>query len=357
MSQLMHPRVAHNYAKQGYYPTDDGTLRGIDHLLARSEQPLKFLDPCCGCGDALVYLARGERFPFATCYGIEDDVERAALARQKIRQLLQGDALDSKVTTGAADVLFLNPPYGWSLRDSEAGEKSEKLEHRFLRHFYPALHAGGLLIYIVPEYSVDKDCLGWLQARFEDIGVWAAATDRFKQIVIVAKKRAMPGAADKALRTRFERWQSGEEAWPVLPDQPLDRYVTSDNNKALHMQVTDLDVAGVTAVLAEYGGLWQDFNTRFGVSDSGMAIRPVHDLTDWHTSLLIASGIVSGLVDNGRQRLLVKGRTVKMKTVRKREDENGEIVAEEHRDRFETVIKAIDLTPGAPTYGDILIIK
>ncbi|EHM53389.1 hypothetical protein HMPREF9080_01747 [Cardiobacterium valvarum F0432] len=54
----MHPRVAHNYAKQGYYPTDDGTLRGIDHLLASSEQPLKFLDPCCGCGDALVYLAR-----------------------------------------------------------------------------------------------------------------------------------------------------------------------------------------------------------------------------------------------------------------------------------------------------------
>jgi len=47
---LMHGRVAQNYAAMGYYPTDDGTMRGIINLLAPSEQALKFLDPCCGEG-------------------------------------------------------------------------------------------------------------------------------------------------------------------------------------------------------------------------------------------------------------------------------------------------------------------
>ncbi|EHM49962.1 hypothetical protein HMPREF9080_02907, partial [Cardiobacterium valvarum F0432] len=113
----------------------------------------------------------------------------------------------------------------------------------------------------------------------------------------------------------------------------------------------------VAATLAEYGGLWRDFDTLFGSSAEAGTIRPVHDLTDWHTGLLIASGVVSGLVDNGRQRILIKGRTIKLKAVKRRENEDGDVVAEERRDVFSTEIKAIDLTQDAPTYGDILIIK
>lgn len=355
MSGLMHPRVAHNYAAQGYYPTDEATLRGLDCLLAPTEVALKILDPCCGCGDALAWLA--QRFPFAVTYGIEDNGERAAAAKRQVRHLLHGDALDSKVSIGAVDILFLNPPYGWALRDREAGEDGERLEHRFLHHFFPALRADGLLIYIVPKASVDKDCLGWLQARFADIGVWAAGTDRFDQIVLIARKRAIPGAADKALRDRFAAWQTGQATWPTLPQTPLDRYTCTSNDKKLQMQVNDMDAKGVAATLAEYGGLWRDFDTLFGGNAGAGSIRPVHDLTDWHTGLLIASGVVSGLVDNGTRRLLVKGRTVKRKTVKRRENEEGDIIAEERRDVFSTEIKAIDLTQGAPTYGDILIIK
>ena len=56
MSGLMHPRVAHNYAAQGYYPTDEATLHGLDHLLAPTEAALKILDPLLrlrGCADVV----------------------------------------------------------------------------------------------------------------------------------------------------------------------------------------------------------------------------------------------------------------------------------------------------------------
>ena len=102
---LMHGRVAQNYAAMGYYPTDDGTVRGIINLLAPSEQALKFLDPCCGEGTALAQLAYRDRYPFAERYGIELDEGRAATAKPKLTALLEGSALSTHVTPQSADVV------------------------------------------------------------------------------------------------------------------------------------------------------------------------------------------------------------------------------------------------------------
>ena len=92
-------------------------------------------------------------------------------------------------------------------------------------------------------------------------------------------------------------------------------------------------------------------------SNNHAVIRPLHDLTEWHTCLLISAGVVSGLVDNGQRCLLIKGRTAKMKVIRRRENDDGNVLSEEHRDRFTTVIKAIDMTPDSPHYSRIIQIK
>lgn len=198
---LMHGRVAQNYAAMGYYPTDDGTMRGIINLLAPSEQALKFLDPCCGEGTALAQLAYRDRYPFAERYGIELDEGRAATAKAKLTALLEGSALSTHVTPQSVDVLFLNPPYAQALRDSDQEDEAARLEHQFLSRFFPALHAGGILIYIIPMTSFDRRWQRWLLARFTDLGVWQAATDRFKQIVIIGRKSAAPLQVDAKMST------------------------------------------------------------------------------------------------------------------------------------------------------------
>ena len=69
--------------------------------------------------------------------------------------------------------------------------------------------------------------------------------------------------------------------------------------------------------------------------------------------------MVSGIVDNGKRRLLVKGKTGKTRNVTTRCEGEGDnaVIIEERRDRFVTVIKAIDLTPGSDAYGNILEIR
>lgn len=353
MADLMHPRAARNYAQLGYFPTDTDTLRGIVNLIAPGNGRHTFLDPCCGCGTALAGLATRQQYPFAATYGIELHSERAATAAGTLHKVLCGNALTAHVTPQSVDCLFLNPPYGWQLKDGDSMEKAERLEHQFLSRYFPALCAGGILIYIAPKASLDEKRQHWLLTRFEDLTVWEAATNRFDQIVVIARKRrGIIGKADEAMLENFVAWQSGKASWPVLPQSETDRYRLSDNDKVLYLADKTLDVAGITALIRECPGLWRDFRANFTIGDD-TAIRPLHDLTEWHTCLLISSGVVSGLVDNGQRRLLVKGKTGKSKHVRIETDAEGNVVAEEHHDRFRTVIKAIDLTEGSADYGRI----
>ncbi|WP_281839601.1 hypothetical protein [Cardiobacterium hominis] len=156
---------------------------------------------------------------------------------------------------------------------------------------------------------------------------------------------------------RFAAWQTGKEPWPTLPETAAYRYHLAANGKTLLMQSKQLDAEGMAALTRECPGLWHDFAANFCRSNNHAAIRPLHDLTEWHTCLLISAGVVSGLVDNGKRCLLIKGRTTKAKVIKVRENEDGNVLSEEHRDRFTTVIKAIDMTPDSPHYGSIIQIK
>lgn len=52
---LMFPRLAHNFAKNGYYPTDEATLERILNALdAPYNQRVRILDPCAGEGMAIL---------------------------------------------------------------------------------------------------------------------------------------------------------------------------------------------------------------------------------------------------------------------------------------------------------------
>ncbi|HCF0184274.1 TPA: class I SAM-dependent methyltransferase, partial [Pseudomonas aeruginosa] len=50
---LMFPRLARNFAKNGYYPTDEPTLERALNALMPSDGPMCILDPCAGEGVAI----------------------------------------------------------------------------------------------------------------------------------------------------------------------------------------------------------------------------------------------------------------------------------------------------------------
>lgn len=367
---LIFPRLARNFIKNGYFPTDEATIERLTAMLVPPSGSIRVLDTCCGEGTALAEVAHALRQAecTVTSVGIEFDVERAGYARTILDQVLHADFMDCSLGQGQFNLLWLNPPYGDRLTDQvvrDATGGRDRLEKIFLSKSLPALAFGGVLIYIVPHYALDRQLAKYLARNLEDLAVYRLPEDQFKQVVVMGYRRR----SETRGLTEMTNWlldvANDRDSAPLLPELPDRRYHLRPLNTVQLGKLIEVRTAVPTAELIEevkqrHPCLWPQFATHFH-QVVATPRRPARALSPWHLALMLAAGQVSGVVksDSGRE-LLVKGATHKEKelSVEISEDDDGNI--EEKRiliDRFVPIIKAIDVTPGSPVYGDILTIR
>ena len=134
---LMFPRLARNFAKNGYYPTDEVTLeRTLQALSPASTGPMRILDPCAGEGVALAEAAHTLGRERVQACAVEYDRERAEHARGLLDRVLQGDLMDTIVTRQAFGLLWLNPPYGDLVADHSGATQYQGSGRRRLEKLF-----------------------------------------------------------------------------------------------------------------------------------------------------------------------------------------------------------------------------
>lgn len=363
---LIFARLAQNYIKAGYFPTDEETITRIANLLRLPDEgSVRMLDPCCGEGTALADVrqlltsAQGLATAGAEAFGIELDRDRARHAKQILDRVLHADVHDVIVKPRSMGLLFLNPPYGYGVSDQAAqrsliddAEKAERLERTFLRKTVPYLALGGVLVYIVPHYALDDEIRGYLVRNFQNLQVFMAPERRFRQCVVIGT-RCRPTHATKAALQPLVDAQASEEGAPMLPDSwELEPYVIPalQSDVELDFHAVQIDEEQLVDELAKFSHclLWEGLQAHFAQA-TGACRPPLRDLTPWHLALALAAGQVTGKItaDNGRT-FLIKGDTYKRKErkVSIEVDEKGNtsqsIVM---LDRFVPVINAIEFTP------------
>jgi hypothetical protein len=83
--------------------------------------------------------------------GVEIDAYRVEQARDLGIDTLQANTLDVRSPAEAFSLLYLNPPH-----DFEIGEtNNQRLELVFLEHTYRWLKPGGVLAFVIPQFSPD----------------------------------------------------------------------------------------------------------------------------------------------------------------------------------------------------------
>ncbi|MGJ8518409.1 DUF6094 domain-containing protein [Carnimonas bestiolae] len=369
---LMFPRIARNYSKAGFYPTDELTLERIINALDAQEDGLKrVLDPCAGEGHAIMETAHRLGKESTEAYAVEFDADRAEAMRKWVDCGVQADLFDTVISPRSFSLLWLNPPYGDLVTETQgatsSGKGRQRLEKRFYQRTVHDLQYGGVMVLIVPHYSLDKELSGWISHHFESVQVFRGAVDTFKQVVVIGvrKKRNVAVLTDDIRRTRDSLRAVGEGSRvpDVIPEAlygPNRYHVPAVQDSAPpNFYRVSLEPVQMAQEIGGLDGMWQDFNQTFGTV--GVSHRPpLRQLSQWHLALSLAAGAISGVIESPHgRRLVVKGDTFKEKTSRTEfsEDEDGNVTETlVLTDRFVPVIKAWDLTPGSPALGTLLTI-
>ena len=364
---LMFPRLARNFARNGYFPTDEATLeRILAGLLADSTTgTLRLLDPCAGEGVAVTEIAchLGER---AQACAVEFDGARAEHCASMADMTLHSDLMDTVISQQAFSLLFLNPQYGDLVRDDVPDpdkQGRERLEKLFYRRTLDTLMYDGILVLIVPHYTLDKTFAGWIANSFTDVQVHAAATDQFKQVVVTGRRirwQQQDSQLTRQTRECLIAIGKGDETAPPLPEVWASPYCVPAARQPLkHFYRVTLEPQQLAAEIERVKGLWPAFAS---LSVQSQTPRPpARRLSRWHLALALAAGAITGVITSPAGRtLVVRGDTWKMKERKTdiTEDDDGNITETLIlTDRFVPAISAWDMTTDAVTFGELLTIR
>ncbi len=364
---LMFQRLAHNFAKNGYFPMDSETLtRILSAIQPFNNADKRIFDPCAGEGIALAECKQHLGADNTQAFGIEYDEERAWHAKSLLDRCIHADLQHCVIGQRSFGLLFLNPPYGDLVADkAQTGfvqKGRPRLEKLFYQRTVSTLQWGGILVLIIPYYVLDKEFSHWISQSFGHVETYLALEQRFKQIVLfgIRQKREMILHANLT-KMRLEKIGQGHLP-PELPElySTGPYFVPAVTHPEVKFFSSHVDARQLSEVVTRNPCLWSHFKGRFH-NAVVPARRPLMPLSEWHLALSLAAGQVAGVVEsqNGRT-FIIKGDTYKEISISKAYEPTpkGELVEiTTHLDKFVPVIRAIDMTPKSKTFGQVLIIK
>jgi len=321
--------------KMGYYPTPLQVVERIRSFLSFPDENANVLDPCCGEGAALKSLAAGVN---AETYGIELDRYRAGEAKKSLDNLLQCGYEDARISNNAFSCLFLNPPYDWQESGTLDEDRHERTEKAFLRGTVKYLLPEGILVYIVPQPRVTEDVAKILSYRFEDFNTYRfmdGEYEQFKQVVLFGKRKDRNCPDDSSFvmlnavpYTELEEIPYMQEPVYDLPSSPGVRLFRS----------TLIDEAELEKELKS-SPLWGKLNQHGKNNKNGVG-RPPLPLHTGHLGLLLASGCLDGMVGEGEDRHIVRGKVEKV--AHAEQEYQGDVLVEREIERYRVSIKVLN---------------
>jgi hypothetical protein len=175
----------HGKSRLGFYPPPLAEAQQIRRFLCFPDAPTSAIDPCIGDGVAFDVITSGAA---VVRYGIELDAYRAERARQRIPNIVEGNTLEMQCPVECIGLLYLNPPYDWTLGPAD----SRRTEQSFLSHTYRWLKPGGVLVFVIPGDWL-AECGQILSTHFRDVRVYRLESPecvRYKQVVVIGARRS-----------------------------------------------------------------------------------------------------------------------------------------------------------------------
>ena len=310
--------------------------------------PSSAIDPCVGDGVAFEAITSGAE---VLRYGIELDAYRAEQARQRIPNIVQGNTLEVQCPVECFGLLYLNPPYDWTLGPAD----SRRTEQSFLSHTYRWLKPGGVLIFVIPGDRL-AECSQILSTHFRDVRVYrleAPECVRYKQVVVIGARRSrrekerLTDSDITRARLYYASLARNPSQIPVLPSEPEARYDVPVSGPA-QLVYRGLPLDEIEDLLPQSAAYRQAGRILFAepVSATGRPLTPLHA---GHVGLLACSGLLNGIFGSNDQRHIAFWQAVKV--IDKTEEEEDGVITVREKERFSNELTLVYST------GQVAILK
>ena len=184
-------------ARLGFYPAAPQVIAElVKHLRVRPPDPEKplcspqVIDPCCGEGSALVQIVEALGIEPQHTYAVELDAERAERAKLAIHGgnvLGPASFLGVQITSQSFGLAYVNPPF-----DDELGG-GRREEQAFAERATRLLMSRGILVLVCPIKSLcgNREFCGFLDAHFDEVSVYKFPDGHrhYNEIVVIGRKR------------------------------------------------------------------------------------------------------------------------------------------------------------------------
>jgi hypothetical protein len=364
-------------AKCGFYPASPVAVDGIlKHLrLAEAKQDHQFiLDPCSGEGLAIKQIAEGLGVPFDRTYMVELDKARTERIKENLPDVnVLGPAtfMGVQITGHSFGLVYCNPPFDFE----EGGNRRE--EQSFVMRSTYLLAPKGILVFVCPMNTLigNRSFVEFIDANYEDIQVYKFPDEQrnYNEIVLFGRKRKteLPGTAiyeHGELHERGWQWRSNMqiETIPSLGEvQPKDWdggipsveredsvrvWEIPHGSKPHTFKKTTFTEDELTVCLAA-----SPLNVHFKDVMPMALKRPPLPLDKGHLGLILASGMLDGVVAGPHESHVVRGSSTKVeyhnKELSKSEEdpETGVVTTKDvFSQRMITIIRCV--TPNGSLY-------
>ena len=281
-------------SRLGFYPLPSSEAQRIRRFLWFPDAPSSAIDPCVGDGVAFEVITSGAE---VFRYGIELDAYRAEQARQRIPNIVQGNTLEVQCPVECFGLLYLNPPYDWTLGPAD----SRRTEQSFLSHTYRWLKPGGVLIFVIPGDRL-AECSQILSTHFRDVRVyWLESPEcvRYKQVVVIGARRSrrekerLTDSDITRARLYYASLARNPSQIPALPSEPEVRFNVPVSGP-VQLVYRGLPLDEIEDMLPQSAAYRQAGRILFAdpVSATGRPLTPLHA---GHVGLLACSGLLNGI--------------------------------------------------------------
>jgi 16S rRNA G966 N2-methylase RsmD len=336
-------------SRLGFYPLPLSESLRIRRFLWFPGAPSSALDPCVGDGVAFEVITNGAE---VVRYGIEVDAYRAEQARQRIPNVVQGNALEVQCPVECFGLLYLNPPYDWTLGPAD----SRRTEQLFLSHTYRWLKPAGILVLIIPSERL-AECSQILASHFREVRVYrleAPECVRYKQVIVIGARRnrrereRLTDSDITRARLYYASLARNPSQIPALPSEPEMRYNVPMSGPA-QLVYRGLPLDEVEDLLPQSAAYRQAGRILFAEPASATG-RPLTPLHAGHVGLLACSGLLNGIFGSGDQRHIAFWQAIKVVDKTEEEDEQGVITVRE-KESFSNELTVVFST------GQVAILK